>query len=214
MSDLLMLAAALRASSDQALTATLSRRNSYGSPKDFFDLAQGLLSAKSLLPAITKLSGSEARALAAVIGIRPNDDLNFAAAIESLSELALIYQSDSTDAPVAYQSVTEMATPILSKLAQPMPQSPATGLLVLPLQEPILGLAAIAAFETQQAICEVILDAGLHQLRHTGKSGFGVADVKRLAAHLQRTNQAIRGYYRLAQQIGRASCRERVSSPV
>ncbi|MEY4301265.1 MAG: hypothetical protein RJA30_416, partial [Actinomycetota bacterium] len=200
MSDLLQLAASLRASDDASVLSTLRRRSGYGSPKDFFDLAQGLLTAKSLAPAITKLSGSEARALSALITNTEPDPDRLDEALNSLRELGLVYL-DSNGACKPYEAATEVAKPLLNRLA-PKPDSfPATGLLLLPVEGSVLGLAAISAFETQQAVCELLLDAEQHHIKLTGKTGFGVNDVKRLAAHLRRSNQSIRGYYQLAEQL-------------
>lgn len=200
MSDLLHLATRLRAAADSSVLSTLRRRSGYGSPKDFFDLAQGLLTAKSLTPAITKLSGSEARALAALVGQTQPDPERLDEALASLEELGLIFRNAAGEVQV-FDAVTEAAKPLLTRLAPKPDAFPATGLLVLPVEGSVLGLAAIAAFETQQAVCELLLDAEQHHIKLTGKSGFGVGDVKRLAAHLRHSNQSIRGYYQLAEKL-------------
>jgi hypothetical protein len=67
--------------------------------------------------------------------------------------------------------------------------------------EVVLGLAAIAAFETQLALTELVLDVEQHLIKQIGKSGFGVGDVKRLSSHLGKNNATVRGYYLLAQQL-------------
>jgi hypothetical protein len=200
-SDLLHLATSLRNSTDAEVLATLRRRTAYGAPKDFFDLAQGLLASKSLAPAINKLSGSEARALAALINpvaamaeaIKPE-------AVVSLRELGLTY-IDAAGAHAVLGAVAELAGPVLKVLAPERDSLPATGLLMIPVEGGTVGLAAIAAFETQQAVCELLIDAEQHPIKLTGKTGFGVSDVKRVAAHLRRGNQAVRGYYQLAEQL-------------
>ncbi|MEN9715082.1 MAG: hypothetical protein RJA35_549 [Actinomycetota bacterium] len=205
MSDLLHLANSIRTSTDAEVLALLRRRTGFGAPKDFFDLAQALLSSKSLTPALTKLSGSEARTLAALIGL-PGDPTAglkpevIQQAQASLVELGLAFASASGSIQVL-DAVKDAAAPILRNLPPERDPFPATGLLVLPVDGSVLGLAAIAAFETQQAICELLLDAEQHPIKLTGKTGFGVSDVKRVAAHLRRSNQTIRGFYALAEQL-------------
>jgi hypothetical protein len=198
MSDLLQLATALRSNTDAALLATLRRRVGFGSPKDFFDLAQNLLAAKSVQPALNKLSGSEARALKCLVDGRIGDANP--QAVESLTELALVYV-DAAGRPQAFETVAAMSAPMLPRLA------PEPGLETAPIKigmEPNraeLGLAAIAAFETQQAVYELLLDAEQNPIKLTGKTGFGVSDVKRLATHLRRTPASVRAYYQLSEQL-------------
>jgi len=199
MSDLLNLAVSLRTKTDEQLLSLFKRRTGFGAPKDFFDLAQALLAPKSLTPTITKLSGSEARTLEAIVGGESNLSVTDEA-VESLLELGLIYQKDDGSI-FALDAVAEAAKSALKNLAPARDGFPATGLLVLPVNGSVIGLAAIAAFETQQAVCELLIDASSNRLKLTGKTGFGVSDVKRLAAHLRRGNQAVRGYYQLAEQL-------------
>lgn len=198
MSDLLQLATALRSNSVASLAATLRRRVGYGSPKDFFDLAQNLLGGKSVQPALNKLSGSEARALRCLLEHRA-EDAN-PQAVDSLIELALVYRTPNGQ-PAVFETVAALAAPMLPRLA------PEPGLETAPIklgQEPNraeLGLAAIAAFETQQSVYELLIDAEQNPIKLTGKTGFGVSDVKRLAAHLRRTTNAVRAYYQLSEQL-------------
>lgn len=200
MSDLLNLAVSLRARADSEIVQLLRRRSAIGSPKDFFDLAQALLTPKSLNAAITKLSGSEARTLAA-LGKGADSAQLKAEAVDSLVELGLVARDAATGQIITLSTVTDAASAILANIAPERDGFPATGLLMLPINDSVIGLAAIAAFETQQAVSELLIDAGNNRLKLTGKTGFGVSDVKRLAAHLRRSNQAVRGYYQLAEQL-------------
>jgi hypothetical protein len=209
MTDLLNLATSLRAKTDQQLLATLRRRTAIGAPKDFFDLAQNLLAPKSISSALNRLSGSEVFALSQLLdGRTPSKE-----ARESLVELALCVPDttgagDATGAEAnvaVLEGVAQLAAPLLSGLALAEPSdAPATGsarTVELTPEPGELGLAAIAAFETQQALCELLLDAETHALRHTGKTGFGITDVKRLAEHLAKTNQTVRALYALAEAL-------------
>jgi len=197
MSDLLNLASSLRARDDVSLALTLRRRSPIGAPKDFFDLAQNLLNPRSIQAGLNRLSGSEARALRTLIET-PGTAAQ-SPALDSIVELGLAH----TDAgkAYAYDAVAALAGPLLDKLAPEPTLETAPIKLISEPNRGELGLCAIAAFETQQAVYELLLDAQQNQLRHTGKTGFGVSDIKRLAAHLRKPNQAVRTYYALAEQM-------------
>ena len=201
MSDLLVLATDLRERSDESLAALLHRRGLAGAPKDFFDLAQSLFTPKSIQSALTKLAAAEALALQHLV--IPNFDGLPAkvGAFEALAELGLAFAGKS--GWQSYEAVAQLATPLLrNKQIGTVPTN--TGAIVLnpeAAQIANLGLAAIAAFETQQAITELVLDVEQHPIRQIGKTGFGVADVKRLATHLRRNTTAVRGYYTFALQL-------------
>ena len=197
MSDLLNLASSLRSRTDDQLLVTLRRRAPIGAPKDFFDLAQHLLGARSIQAALNRLSGSEARALRSLLS--PQPDWHNPAALASLTELALV--STDGDTTVVYDAVAEQAGGVLARLAPEPSLDTAPIKLVAEPNRGELGQCAIAAFETQQAVYELLIDAQQNQLRHTGKTGFGVSDVKRLANHLRKTNQAVRAYYSLAERM-------------
>jgi hypothetical protein len=180
----------------------LQRRNISGTPKDFFDLAQALLAPKSIQAAIVKLAASEAEALNQLVDNQ--EYLASDAGTDGLLELGLVYRD--AKGTHAYEVTTEIAKPIL--LGKNFIHTKTAAISIIPEIEPgaepdrsTLGLAAIAAFETQQAITELVLDVEQHLVRQIGKTGFGVADVKRLATHLRRTNTQVRGYFVLAQQL-------------
>jgi hypothetical protein len=212
MSDLLLLANELRARDDAQLTALIRRRQVLGQPKDFFDLAQSLLTPKSVASCLVKLAASEALALASLLQgeqARVNSSGNFDAHVLALLELGLIVRDTSAGGLIVLESVATQAVPLISAWSSGQVKSGlVTGSPNADFEaghqitdEASLGLAAIAAFETQQAITELVLDVEEHLIRHVGKTGFGVADVKRLAGHLRKPNNAVRGYYVLAQLL-------------
>jgi len=194
MSDLLHLASALRAMPEASVIASLRRRSLIGAPKDFFDLAQNLLSPKSLQSALVKLSGSEALALRQLI----TGQTAGTAATESLIELCLCVRVDGLVR--ALDAVRDAAAGMLAGLTV-NETGPTASVAEPAVSAAELGLAAIAVFETQQAMCELLLDAEQHPLRFTGKTGFGITDVKRLGTHLGKPNPQIRAYYALAEQM-------------
>jgi len=213
-SDLLQLANQLRQRTDEQLVSLLHRRTVVGLSKDFFDLAQSLLTPKSVNQALSRLSASEVAALRALVAGQPADSevlgalADIALVVESpgghttleavVAQLAAIPQKQNAAASMnaaKARNATAMATGIANApllLAEP----------AAPLEtEVVLGLAAIAAFETQLALTELVLDVEQHLIKQIGKSGFGVGDVKRLSSHLGKNNATVRGYYLLAQQL-------------
>lgn len=214
MSDLLLLANELRSRDDAQLTALIRRRQVLGQPKDFFDLAQSLLAPKSVSSCLVKLAASEALALARLLqGQKPleSDSGNYDSYLLALLELGLIVRDTTGSGFLVLDAVAAQAIPLItawnigqSKAALGKAengQNPLAEASETFSDESALGLAAIAAFETQQAITELVLDVEEHLIRHVGKTGFGVGDVKRLAGHLRKSNVTVRGYFVLAQLL-------------
>lgn len=214
MSDLLLLANELRSRDDAQLTALIRRRQVLGQPKDFFDLAQSLLAPKSVSSCLVKLAASEALALARLLqGQKPleSDSGNYDSYLLALLELGLIVRDTTGSGFLVLDAVAAQAMPLItawnigqSKAALGKAengQNPLSEASETFSDESALGLAAIAAFETQQAITELVLDVEEHLIRHVGKTGFGVGDVKRLAGHLRKSNVTVRGYFVLAQLL-------------
>jgi hypothetical protein len=214
MSDLLLLANELRSRNDSQLTALIRRRQVLGQPKDFFDLAQSLLTPKSVYSCLVKLAASEATALLNLLDgqqVWANNSGGFDSYNSALLELGLVVPSASKQELVVLESVASQAIPLMNAWTTGAVKSASNSTAhainfgaepePIPSEDAALGLAAIAAFETQQALTELVLDVEEHLIRHVGKTGFGVGDVKRLAGHLRKSNSAVRGYFVLAQLL-------------
>lgn len=204
MSDLLNLATNLKARDDQNLVELLERRGLTGAPKDFFDLAQSLLSARSIMSTLSTLTVGEAHLLNQMMNESAIDDSEIDGEInqylQALADRALFVWTDT--GPKALTAVIELAEPLLKNLGEAIsPSRPKIRFDYAVKEETDLGLAAIAAFETQQGLYELLLDAEQHQIKHTGKTGFGVGDVKRVAGHLNLDNGQVRALYRLAARL-------------
>lgn len=210
MSDLLQLANQLRQRTDEQLVSLLHRRTVVGLSKDFFDLAQSLLTPKSVNQALSRLSASEVAALRALVAGQPADPQ----VLGALADMALVVETPgghtTLEAVVAQlAAIPQKQNAAASMNAAKARNAAAMGATPLLLAEPaapletevVLGLAAIAAFETQLALTELVLDVEQHLIKQIGKSGFGVGDVKRLSGHLGKNNATVRGYYLLAQQL-------------
>ena len=224
MSDLLQLANQLRQRTDEQLVSLLHRRSVAGVSKDFFDLAQSLLSPKSLSQAISRLSAAEVETLNALVENQAltQDSTLSATALSALLDLGLVIESPqgpqalegvvaqlsaikqaqatSKRQTKARQQIQDQLHPEQAQFQRELAQQSATA-AKHPDQAAVLGLAAIAAFETQLALTELVLDVEQHLIKHVGKSGFGVGDVKRLSTHLRKSNASVRNYYLLAQQL-------------
>jgi hypothetical protein len=177
-------------------------------------LAQSLLAPKSVSSCLVKLAASEALALARLLqGQKPleSDSGNYDSYLLALLELGLIVRDTTGSGFLVLDAVAAQAMPLItawnigqSKAAlgkAENDQNPLSEANKIFSDEAALGLAAIAAFETQQAITELVLDVEEHLIRHVGKTGFGVGDVKRLAGHLRKSNVTVRGYFVLAQLL-------------
>jgi hypothetical protein len=213
-SDLLQLANLLRQRTDDQLVSLLHRRTVVGLSKDFFDLAQSLLTPKSVNQALSRLSASEVAALRALVAGQPADPM----VLGALADMALVVETPGghtaleavvTQLAAIPQKQNAAAYMNAAKARNAAAMATGMGNSSLLLAEPaapletevVLGLAAIAAFETQLALTELVLDVEQHLIKQIGKSGFGVGDVKRLSSHLGKNNATVRGYYLLAQQL-------------
>jgi len=173
MSDLLRLADQLRHSTNDALTDLIARRPVATNAQDFLDLAQVLLQPKSIEAALARLNTQEIAALEQALH-KPGSSHEL---LPELVQLGLAH-TDGT----LFEAVAKSATDLLSK--QNRVGAPVTT-STLSNQEP---LASIAAFETVQAITELVLDLEQHRVRVVGKLGVGLPDIKRLAQHLGKPN--------------------------
>lgn len=186
MSDLLELAGALRKHTDEQLVELLTRRNLPGSVVDFLDLAQVLLAPKAVTESIRKLSADEVAALRAIY----DGSTDRQPTLELLGLAVPAGQGSKLPDPVAtafQQVLTETNTP--KELVATEPAATDFG---------ALAQAAIAFFETQQALTELILDVDQNHIRLVGKSGIGIGDVKRLATQLDKDNAHAKLLYRTA----------------
>lgn len=206
MSDLLNLATDLKAREDQALLKLLESRTHAGSPKDFFDLAQALLSSKSLTASLCTLTAGEAQVLQELIevgakraGSPPEAAQEPSIWHDALHARGLVFKTAS--GMRALDAVTEIARPLLERADLRQESVEANPPTTRKNDVAGHGQAAIAAFQTQQGIYELLMDAEVHQLKFTGKTGFGVSDVKRMGAHLSLQNGQVRSLYRLAAQL-------------
>ena len=187
MSELLQLAGALRASDDAEIRrAFLVRKSNLVAAKDYFDLADSFLNAKSAAKALATLPRSLALTLQALIAGEPIQ----ANHISELQARYLIYVEH--EKPVVFDSVKSvMATLPKISLGQ-VTSNPES-------QEIRKSELAQTAFTALQSVSELLYDFEYRFVREIGKNGISLVDVKRLAAHLRQSNDFIREIFWIAQ---------------
>jgi hypothetical protein len=191
MSELLRIASALRRASDDDLKAVISQRmvNSSGL-RDFFDLADSLSQPKSVASTVAGLPKQQIAALVAILdGNQPDEST-----ADRLCRLMLIDRTSDG----AY-SLFESTAACLQTLA--LDSHVASLELVdaaVPSQLEVDRDSGIAAFETSQALTELVFDVEQRFIREVGKKNVGLPDIKRLAQHVRQTNDFAREVYELA----------------
>lgn len=194
MSELLQVAAALRKLSDADLHRLVIRRSvSTASIRDFFDLAEVLSSPKSISAAIASLPSSLAHALlklAESSATSPTD-------LERLKQLLLADDSGLFES--VRQALTEAKKTSTTEIkARPLEPIEPLGIT----QANIDSDAGLHAFETLQALTELVFDLEQRYVREVGKGNVGLPDIKRLALHLSKSNDYAKEIYDLAASAG------------
>lgn len=180
----MQLAKQLRSMSDSELAKLVRRRQVTPNSKDFLDLAQQLLAGKSIDACLGTLT---ARELEALLELERKG-----LTLDSLQTSGLIFQS------AGKFEVLDSVKPLIENLQVPLKtESVSIGKL-----NDSAALAAIAIFETQLAITELLLDAEQRLVRVVNKNSFGLPDVKSLANQLHKSLDFARGCYAMAQRLG------------
>lgn len=189
MSELLQVAAALRKLTDAQLRALILNRAVNSAPlRDFFDLAELITNPKSISAAISSLPRSMAAAMSSI------------AAGESVEPAALdrLMSVGLADSNGLYFSVAESFAGIKQGVR------PA----ISAVEDSKYSEAAVAsecgltAFETMQALTELVFDLEQRFVREVGKGSVGLPDIKRLANHLRKPNEYAREIFNLARLAG------------
>lgn len=203
MSDLLLLAAHLRALSDDQLRSILRQRQVSLQSKDFFELAEQLLSPKSIEAAVCKLTFGEAAAMGALLEKSTGDGSN-AGASEQFENLALIHALavHQNSKLKVLNTVAEVVGKEFNERLANAPES-----ILRPASEATIdrdsldALAAISAFEFQLGLTELVLDLEQRAIKLVGKNGVSMADHKRLAAQLRKPIEIAKGIYQFAESL-------------
>ena len=194
MSELRHLVEALRGLSDDSLRRLVKTRLvALGSVEDFYALAEILNHPKSYATQIGSLSKQQ---LALVSKIAAGESVP-KAALSALLELQLVYQTDS--GPKVFSSLLEQLN---QHRAFTRPLFIVNEDEVEADVSEINRDAGLVAFETIQALTEIVFDVEKHLIREVGKGGVGLPDIKRLATALAKPNDYAKRMFSLASRLG------------
>ena len=192
MSDLYRLALALRSADDAALKILVHERSlSLAEFKDFFDLAQAVLTPKSQALLVSSLSNSEIGSLRSLLAEEKVSK-------EQVSFLASDLFVWSSKEPVVYDWLAER----LKENPRTASLRVVTEALKAPDQESIDRDCGIHAFEAMQSITELIFSLDQHFVREVSKGSMGLPDVKRLSSHLGKSKEYVKAILELAKVSG------------
>ena len=199
MNEVLELARSLSKSDDEAITNTLEVRMLQGSAyADFFDVATALLKPAWITLAIAGLNRQQLLVLQDLIaGQKVAQDSETAKSLQSQRLIEVrdggfhVYEATRT----AFESFKKCLP--ISKVS---PKVSTTGDVSIGSggQSQVDAHAAIAAFESMQAITELVLDLDLRMVREVGRGGVGLPELKRLAAALSKPVDYARAVYEIA----------------
>lgn len=194
MSELLQVAAALRKFSDEQLHQLVHQRSiSSNTLRDFFDFAEALVAPKSTVAAIANLPNSLAQALVAL----SNGDSGDAAAVSRLRQLALADENGVYESvKIALQEAAKSNASDLNQISSDSFSQRSFD------QQTVDRDAGLHAFETLQALTELVFELEQRYVREVGKGNVGLPDIKRLAAHLNKPNEYAREIFELAASAG------------
>jgi hypothetical protein len=159
--------------------------------KDFFDLAQAVLTPKSQALIISSMSNSEIGSLRSLLAEEKVSK-------EQVSFLASDLLVWSAKEPVVYDW-----------LAERLKENPRTASLrivteqqIAPDQESIDRDCGIHAFEAMQSVTELVFSLDQHFVREVSKGSMGLPDVKRLSSHLGKSKEYVKAIVELAKVSG------------
>ncbi|MFM1994502.1 MAG: hypothetical protein RLZZ610_19 [Actinomycetota bacterium] len=203
MSDLYRLATALRSAPDATLGLVVHERGLYlGDYKDFFDLANALLTPKSQALTVAGITNQMLGSLRSLVASEKvsKEQVNL------LGRELLVW---SVDEPSVYDWLKDRLN-----------ESPRTASLSVVSNEAIdtdqgaIDLdCGIHAFEAMQAVTELIFDLDQHLVREVAKGALGLPDVKRASAHLGKSKEYVKTIFELAKVAGLISASERRFQP-
>jgi len=197
MSEVLQVAKALAQSSDSDLVRVVAiRLMPTSSLNDFFDLATALIKPQNVAGAVSGLTKRQIVALSNLLDGKRIDSQS----LDSLVKLFLVLKSDDGSykpLEAAVAAYKQLVSPkFLAELtaSETIPQEE-----MVPDQKFIDSQAGLSAFETIQAITELVIELEQNYVREVGKGQVGLPELKRLALQLGKEVEYARLLYALAQ---------------
>lgn len=213
MSEVLQVAKALAQSSDSDLVGVVGIRLMPTSAfNDFFDLATALIKPQNVASAVTGLTRAQIFAFSDLLESKVSNR----SATESLVKLFLVLKSeDGSYRPLeaAVTAFKQLVTPKV--LAEIKAVTHSSFEEIVYDQSFVDSQAGLSAFETIQALTELVIELEQHYVREVGRGQVGLPELKRLALHLGRDVDYARLLYALAQMsslIGVSDKRWKVGS--
>lgn len=207
MTEILLVAKALSQSTDEDLVRVAGiRLMPTANFSDFFDLASALLKPQSINGAIAGLTRSQIVAFRNLLEKKTtNKDKPY---LEVLATLFLV-QKRVTNGVAEYNPLDSAVVSfkqIAGKVSLPnigvTDQEFGDASVIDP-------QAGVAAFETVQALTELLIDLEQRYVREVGRASVGLPELKRLAIHLGREVDYARALYSLGQMAGLISLTEK-----
>ena len=216
MSEVLSLASILRDSSDEfLLNLTRQRGLQTANLRDFFDLADALLSTRQLQSAISSLSASELSALSKLRDSKTSNDEPVDISTDARITAELIAKcliKREGDRLIAFEAVSEVMQQLFSEKQNKQTHLANRGVFKVldstgledptRTQDAIDREAAVTAFETMQALTEIVFYFDAHLVRMVGKGGVGLPDLKKLSSRINRSTEHVRELCDLALLVG------------
>jgi hypothetical protein len=190
-SDQLRIASALRKLDDAALERVIQLRMLNSSHfRDFFDMADALANQKSVAAALSSLTVNQFEQLEALNKnkvAKPSDIIFDLLLADRANDSAQVFESTlSAIASIRAQRKTLKAVEAAA--------SPSLQLSVADVDRD----ASLAIFDAIQALTELIFELEQRYIREVGKRGVGLPDIKRLANHLNKSNDYAKQIFELA----------------
>ena len=196
MSEVLQVAKALTRSSDLELERIIGIRLMPSSTfKDFFDFAQALVKPQNMKGAVAGLTSKQITAFSNLLAKK--NSKKDADSLEVLAKLFLVEKKpDGSFTPL------ESSRAIFHELIKELKISHEVALSEGPNFELTDPQAGIGAFETVQALTELIIELEQRLVPEVGRGGVGLPELKRLANFLGKDVDYARRLYSLAQISG------------
>jgi len=200
MSEILLVAKALSQSADEDLVRVVGiRLIPTGNLADFFDLASALIKPQSIQGAIAGLTRSQIATFRNLLENKSTSkDKPY---LEVLTTLFLV-QKKVTDGKTEYIPLGSAAE-AFKQIAGKSTLSNFASREQAPFDQKLVDAqAGIAAFETVQALTELLIDLEQRFVREVGRASIGLPELKRLAVHLGRDVTYAKALYSLGQMAG------------
>jgi len=200
MSEILQVAKALSQSTDEDLVRVVGiRLMPSANFSDFFDLASALLKPISINGAIAGLTRSQIVAFRNLLEKKTtNKDKPY---LDVLATLFLVQKkvANGTTEYIPFESAVESFKQLVGKISVQSSALTEAEVGDLAIIDPQAG---VAAFETVQALTELLIDLEQRYVREVGRASVGLPELKRLASHLGREVDYARALYSLGQMAG------------